>query len=53
MKFFALMKEHEEDLSRLIVSLLESHLWERDAKTPSQTLENGKPVKEAKVSSPC
>jgi hypothetical protein len=50
MKFYSLMKEHENDLARIIVSpntntfILETRLHSR-----SQTLENGKALAEAKV----
>jgi len=48
MNFYSLMKEHENDLARIIVSpntfIVEPRLFSR-----SQTLENGKSLAEAKV----
>ena len=48
MKFYYLMKEHHEDLSRLIVSVLVSTFGVGMITHHPQTLENGKPLKEAK-----
>ncbi|KAI3619472.1 succinate-semialdehyde dehydrogenase [Moniliophthora roreri] len=46
LKFFALMKEHDDDLARIIVrSFL---LLSSTTLTAAQTLENGKPLAEAK-----
>jgi hypothetical protein len=42
------MQEHHEDLGRIIVSYVHSHLYESSS-SYSKTLENGKPLAEAKV----
>lgn len=48
MKFFSLMKEHENDLARIIVSP-NTFIIEARSHSRSQTLENGKALAEAKV----
>jgi hypothetical protein len=48
MKFYSLMKEHENDLARIIVSP-NSFIVEAPLHTGSQTLENGKTLADAKV----
>lgn len=48
MKLYALMKEHDNDLSRLIVSTYVYTCYYRELTVATQTLENGKPFKEAK-----
>jgi hypothetical protein len=48
MKFYGLMKEHENDLARIIVSPNTFIVGAR-SHSRSQTLENGKALAEAKV----
>lgn len=48
MKFYSLMKEHENDLARIIVSP-STFIVEAPSQVRSQTLENGKALAEAKV----
>ncbi len=48
MKFYRLMKEHENDLARIIVSP-NTFIADARSRSRSQTLENGKALAEAKV----
>lgn len=48
MKFYSLMKEHENDLARMIVSP-STFIVEARSHSRLQTLENGKTLAEAKV----
>jgi hypothetical protein len=50
MKFYSLMKEHENDLARITVSP-DTFIVEARSHSRSQTLENGKALADAKVGS--